>query len=151
MKYIKTFEAKKDDINLELMDAIYFNNISDTIENILKRGADINFKNDHNRTPLMVAIARERNKIARYLVKNGADINHQDNEGVTPLMLAGKMNSFEMLQLLIEAGADWNLKNNNKKDFFNYLMENKEKMIIEDYPEQYKEYLIKKDADKYNL
>ena len=70
---------------------------------------------------------------------------------MTALMIAGIMNSFEMLRLLIEAGADWSLKNNYKKDFFHYLMEDKEEIIIEDYPEEYKEYLWRKDVEKYNI
>jgi hypothetical protein len=57
-----------------------------------------------------------------------------------------------MLQILIESGANWNIKNNfSNFDFFDLLYNEDEEIIIEDYPDKYKDYLMKKDADKYNL
>jgi hypothetical protein len=50
---------------------------------------------------------------------------------------------------LIEYGADWNLLNINNKDFLDNLSD--PKLIIEKYPEKYKNYLIKKEVQEYNL
>jgi ankyrin repeat protein len=68
------------------------------------------------------------------------------------LMLWSSSNShLEIVKLLIENDADWNIKNKDKKDFMYYLSDKEKKKIIREYPEEYKEYLFKKDVEKYNL
>jgi len=154
MKYIKTFENTIFlNINDKLIDAIYFDNKVIKVKKLIESGADINYidTSNDNMTPLMVSIVRNRIEITKYLIENGADINSQDVDGKTPLMYAGSMNSFEMVQLLIEAGVDWNIKDDNGDDFFELLDDEMIKDVIENYPDEYKDYLMKKEAEKYNL
>ena len=86
------------------------------------------------------------------MIDAGADVNIQNNYGSTALILSSLGSRYlKTVQLLIEAGADWNIKNKHDKDFLDYLCDEYIKIIIKYYPEKYKEYLIKKNAEKYNL
>lgn len=60
------------------------------------------------------------------------------------------MKYLEMIYELIRAGADWNAKDNNNKDFLDYLPNYKDE-IIRKFPDKYKDYLMKQDAGKYNI
>lgn len=51
----------------------------------LEFGANINSKNIHGKTPLMLAIQNEKPKMVKFLLKNGADPNLKDKGGNTPL------------------------------------------------------------------
>ena len=81
------------------------------------------------------------------------DIDIQDTRGNTALIWAAYHSDFEIIKLLIEAGADFYIKNDLKLDFFDYLKYNQKKAIIKLYSEteQYKNYLNKKNEEKYNL
>jgi ankyrin repeat protein len=152
MKYIKKYEGVND-INWTLLREIEWDNRVDKIQKLLDQGADIEFRDsdNDNKSMLQTAIIRNREDIVRFLIEKGSDLNHQDDSGETALMMAGDVNSFTMLQILIEAGSNWLIEDNHGYDFFDYLLEDVQKMIIEDYPEKYKEYKIWKDAKKYNL
>ena len=157
MKYIKTFEKKGvsnyDALVDQLFDDIYFGNYQKVLDLIYDRSELVNSTNSsyEDDSPLLLAINRERYEIAEKLVELGADINHQNkNNHKTPLMYAGA-NSYNMITLLIDADADWNIKDSDGKDFFNYLDEDVEEMVIEDYPEEYEQYLLKKKEEKYNI
>jgi ankyrin repeat protein len=86
-----------------------------TIEALLVKGADVNAKGWHGRTPLHFAVDEFKNKrdVAELLLAKGADVNAKDNEGETPLHLA--VNGFErkrdVAELLLAKGADVNAKN----------------------------------------
>ena len=141
MKYLKKFESKND-INwnqiygLGLINAIDFDSNVSKVRDLIKQGADINFKDSDNITPLIIAIKKERHEIIDYLIKNGADINYQDDDGMTPLMHAGEVNSFTILQELIKADADWNIYDDDDYDFFDHTPEDCLDMIKVDYPEK---------------
>jgi len=157
MKYIKKYEGVND-INYSLLHAIEFDNRVDKVQKLIEEGADIEFRDPdrYNTSMLMTAIVRDREEIAEYLVKQGADLNYQDDDGGTALMYAGIYNSpFSTFQLLIEAGANWDLTDDEGREFMDCVIEDKEQMLKEDYPEKYaeyyKRYLFKKDVKKYNL
>ena len=69
-----------------LMNAIALGSI-DTIRQLLKHEADINFVIDYE-TALSVAVARNDLNIMRLLLENAADPNITDKSGVTALMYA---------------------------------------------------------------
>ena len=93
------------------------------------------------------------------LITAGVDLDITDIKGNTALILVADYHNseyqIEMIKLLIDNGADWNIKNVYKDDFLDKLYNNgNEKIkniIIELYPEKYEEYLMKKNAEKYNL
>jgi len=128
MKYIKLFEdisdEEKEYYNINLFDAAQTDDISDL----------------------------------RIALENGADIDYQNPEdGSTALIIAAYYEHHSIIKYLIEHDADWSIKDDDGLDFFDYLRPKTElgqrmvEMYIKLYPKQYQSYLLKKDANKYNL
>ena len=84
-------------------------------------------------------------------IENGADVNYKSKCGENALILSSYNGYLEIVKILIENGADWNIKSKYNKDFVDYLSNENKEIIIREYPEQYKEYLFKKEVEKYNL
>jgi hypothetical protein len=67
----------------------------------LKKGADINDKDDAGMTALHRAAAAGQKSAVIALLALGADMSETDNQGRTPLMLAAEAGHTEVLQLLV--------------------------------------------------
>ena len=76
------------------------------IGRLIAEGADINAKDPHGRTPLMVAAYRRSLKAARVLIKAGADLNALDSQRYDVLTISGVLGDAEMVRLAIASGAD---------------------------------------------
>ncbi|XP_074645395.1 ankyrin repeat and SOCS box protein 11-like [Tubulanus polymorphus] len=76
----------------------------DSIEMLLKYGADMNTQCRHGGTPLLSVVSLYP-ECALLLIKHGADVNKQDNWGVTPMYLAACNGQTEIINYLISAGA----------------------------------------------
>ena len=63
-------------------------------------GADVNFKNYAQYTPLMICCKNGNKDLAMYLIENEANVNDSDILGDTPLKIAQK-NGYEELALLL--------------------------------------------------
>jgi ankyrin repeat protein len=87
------------------------------------------------------------------IIKAGINLNTQDksDRNRTALIYSAIYDYMDIIEELIKAGADWNIKDDNGKDFLFYLHTDNEHKIKKQFPEQYKEYLMKKEAEKYNL
>jgi ankyrin repeat protein len=162
MKYLKLFERKeKDALKDKLIDNIAFGNEEEFDILLYKRFfknksfhnlQTINFVNDDNFTPLTYAVYHERIEILKKLIKFGANVNYPNSNGETPLMVAATENNLDMLRILTDNGADWNKRDISGNDFFDCLFDAEyEQILIEEYPKKYEDYIIKKDARKYNL
>ncbi|WP_371219232.1 ankyrin repeat domain-containing protein [Orientia tsutsugamushi] len=57
---------------------------------LLKKGADVNIKNQYGSTPLHAAVYHKHINIATLLLKKGADVNIKNQYGYTPLHLASQ-------------------------------------------------------------
>jgi ankyrin repeat protein len=77
------------------------------VQDLIKRGADVDAKRNDGGTPLHWASERNYIEIAKLLIKAGADLEAKTDWGWTPLHWA---NSVAIADLLIEAGADVNAK-----------------------------------------
>lgn len=163
MKYIKKYEETNVQLGLEI--AVHQNKI-DLVKDAIKSGADPNIKDVFNTDLLAIAITNNNVAIVKELLNAGADPNNKDSFGNTHLIMAARdrftrnkvrsgynFNKYEenILEELIMAGADWNLKNNEGKDFFDFLIGYFRQPLREKYPEQYKEYQMRKEEEKYNL
>ncbi|MFH1197299.1 MAG: ankyrin repeat domain-containing protein, partial [bacterium] len=56
-------------------------------------------------TPLHIAVANQKDNIAKYLIDAGSDVNAKSNSGETPLHIAAKMRNSDLAALLILKGA----------------------------------------------
>jgi ankyrin repeat protein/transposase-like protein len=89
---------------------------------LVAAGADVNFKNDHGRTALMIAATKGHADIVKALIAAGADVNAKGNltsgsirsvykgEGASALTEAVRVGNLDCVNALIEAGSDVNAK-----------------------------------------
>jgi ankyrin repeat protein len=86
---------------------------------LIARGADIDAKNRHGQTPLLIAIDKGYGfmapMLAPMLIDRGADISVKDNHGNTALHIAIVKGNVEMALALLACGIDFDVKNANGK------------------------------------
>ena len=76
------------------------------IRRLIAQGAEIDSKDRHGQTGLMVASMRGYTAVVRVLVENGAALNDTAKYNLSALMLAVINGHAEIVQLLSDAGAD---------------------------------------------
>jgi hypothetical protein len=72
---------------------------------LLDQGAAVDGRDEHGRTPLMLAVMLSRPDVVRVLLARGADPNIADDTGRTPLQQAKQESQPEIAALLETAGA----------------------------------------------
>ncbi|MFI6938985.1 ankyrin repeat domain-containing protein [Streptomyces sp. NPDC050418] len=77
----------------------------------LADGADIEHRDEHRRTPLLIAAADDCVAAAEALVAAGADPNAQDEQSDSPWLVTGVTGSVRMMRVLLPAGPDLKLRN----------------------------------------
>ncbi len=124
------------------------------VDDLLKKNADVNIKDEYGWTPLMYAVFRSDGETVDKLLLRGADINAQDRDGVTPLIAAillapppfmlaymppdGRLGR-DVAIFLIAKGADPNRPDNDGNTPLIYAVNREQGLIAEA--------LIKKGAD----
>mmetsp|Transcript_15260 Transcript_15260/g.32953 ORF Transcript_15260/g.32953 Transcript_15260/m.32953 type:complete len:422 (-) Transcript_15260:288-1553(-) len=83
---------------------------SETIQMMLKCGADIHAVNPRGRGVLHLACCENDQQAIETLIEGQADPNAQDLAGFTSLMWAAGRNSVESVKMLLDYEADMNLK-----------------------------------------
>lgn len=81
------------------------------IEQLIKFGANVNYINCENQTPLMQAVVKGDKKLVELLLSNGAKIDLQDVKGETALFKAAFHRHKEIYDLLLNNNANKFLKN----------------------------------------
>src|SRR5262249_22548844 len=71
------------------------------ILDLLKKGADVNDKDDAGRAALHKAAAAGHKSAVVALLAFGADMGERDAQGISPLMAAGEAGNAEILNLLL--------------------------------------------------
>jgi len=147
MKHLKKYQAAYD-----LNDAVNDGDIN-TVKNILKyEFIDIDYQSGtRGDTPLLFATYRKNIPIIKMLIEAGADVNKSNDNYWTPLFVSS-VYSFdsELCKIFVDAGANFNVKVDNFYMFDN-LSKDHQNILIEKFPELYKDFLTHKEADKYNL
>ena len=78
----------------------------DLVEDLLRRGADLEARDEQGSTALMYAANAAEDEVVRLLVDAGADGDARDAEGSTPLMFAAQRGSTRAVKRLLAAGVD---------------------------------------------
>ena len=87
-------------------------NAYDTVELLLKNGADVNKESTSGDIPLHIAVRENARETAEVLLKHGANPNAEQKKDLnTPLGAAAKNNAHEIAGLLLKHGADINAVN----------------------------------------
>ncbi|MDA0999718.1 MAG: ankyrin repeat domain-containing protein [bacterium] len=79
------------------------------IGRLAKGGANLNARDGHGRTPLMVAAYGGHHAAARSLIESGADLNARDQARYDVITIAAVANDLKMLRIAIAAGANTGL------------------------------------------
>ena len=77
-----------------------------TVGRMLDEGTDVNSRDTHSQTGLMIAAQRGHLAVVRALIGRGADLNQSAKYHLTALMLAVINRHAEVVRVLVEAGAD---------------------------------------------
>lgn len=75
------------------------------MENLIRRGIDINIADGMGRTPLMFAARAGNLEYVNWILGQGADLSKTDNNGYTALSLAVTYGRFDCVQSLLDAGC----------------------------------------------
>ena len=77
-----------------------------SLESLLKKGADINGRDDDGFTPLMWAAASGNEECTKLLIKKHAPLESKDKQGSTALLNAAGMGAVMTVKMLLDKGAD---------------------------------------------
>ena len=88
------------------------NNFPDIVEQLVRRGADVNLPRSDGATPLYVAAHKRYLKVARTLLQApGIKVNQAAGGRFIPLKAAARKGHKDIVRLLLRNGADPNIKN----------------------------------------
>ena len=90
-----------------------------TVSELIAHG-NINERDKHGNTPLMIALTKNHTEVARLLIERGADINGQSTAGVTALIFASINGNMEIIRLLIDKHVEINVKDYEGKTALTY-------------------------------
>jgi ankyrin repeat protein len=79
---------------------------SSQLEALAAAGTDIDARDEHGQTALMIAARDGRVSVVRWLIAHGAGVNHCARFGLSALMLAVINGRDAIVGLLADAGAD---------------------------------------------
>jgi|HubBroStandDraft_3_1064219.scaffolds.fasta_scaffold148941_2 ankyrin repeat protein len=93
--------------------ALYQARNAKVAEALIKHGADVNARDDHQQTPIFMQTAGTSLDVVDVLLRHGADINARDNENETPLISAVTQADPTMVAALVARGADMSVRDSN--------------------------------------
>ena len=106
-------QEKQQQLNEELIQAIKDKKDLSIIEEIIKKGADVNCAGKDGLTALYVACQNGHSETVKILIEKGADVKQGDNDGSTPLHFACENGHSETAKILIDNGADFKQGDND--------------------------------------
>lgn len=89
----------------------------ETLRRLLTAGADINARDRHGQTALMIAAQDGQAGMVRFLVEHGAALNHTAKYRLSALMLAVIRGHADIVRTLVEAGADLTIRGTGAPGF----------------------------------
>ena len=103
---LPTKKAAKIALSTQLLFTISGNKPLETINLLIGEGADVNFKNESGRTPLIAAVMTNNPELVEFLLKHGADVNGMNSNGNTALFVAISEGKERVIPTLLSANAD---------------------------------------------
>jgi ankyrin repeat protein len=98
-------DSKHEGVGPAIWDAVSNGNL-EMVKALKEAGADMdNVGGPNAASPLTVAIVKNHNSVARYLISRGVDVNLAGTDGGTPAFIAAALGNLEILKLLEKAGA----------------------------------------------
>ena len=100
-------------------------------------GAEVDTRDKANRTPLHLAIRRNRSMLVEILLENGADLNAENNEGMTPFQILVEKNTnddsnlLDLAQVLLKHGAEVNRRNKDGQNPLHLAMRRNQSRLME--------------------
>lgn len=110
---VPTLLLRSPDGNTDLMEAVVAGK-NEVVETLLYEGADLEAKNDRNRTALILAAIEGHDQIVKTLLYNGAAIEAKNKNGSTALIFAADYGHEKVVNTLIKNGAEINARNEKK-------------------------------------
>lgn len=102
-------KQKKEKYTYRLISAVAKSDIK-TVEILLKKGADVNYKDFSGKVPLRIAMENNNKNMISLLLEKGAKIEFKDSKGCTILLNAVEHGNVDMVSFLLEKGAFINCK-----------------------------------------
>jgi ankyrin repeat protein len=84
---------------------------------LLSKGTDVNGRNRHGQTAVMIAATEGHASAVRLLAEHGADLNHTAKYGLSALMIAVVRGHVDVVRALTSAGADRAIKGTGAPGF----------------------------------
>lgn len=88
------------------------------VTRLLEAGADVDAKDQHGQTALMIAARDGRVEIVRTLLLHRAELDHTAKYHLTALMLAVINGRTEIVRALVGAGADRSVRGSGAPGFY---------------------------------
>src|SRR5262245_19374605 len=88
-----------------------------SVERLASAGVDVNARDAHGQTALMLAAMRGHAAIVSYLIDRGVDLNHTAKYHLSALMLAIINGHDAIARALVEAGADVSIRGTGAPGF----------------------------------
>jgi ankyrin repeat protein len=104
------------DMTREWEDAVHRGSIEE-LQRLFEGGADIDGRDRHGQTALMLAAVQGHGPVAGWLVERGAALDHTAKYGLSALMLAVVGGHLDVVRRLADAGANLSLRGTGAPGF----------------------------------
>lgn len=103
------------------------------IQYVIGVGANVNVRDNRERTPLFYAIEKGSEEVVQAFINNkNTDVMARDQDGLTPLHVAVQVGRFNIIKCLCETGVvDINARDNKGRTPLFYAIEEKNNLNIE--------------------
>ena len=112
----------KEDLESQLLLLAKFGHLT-KIKELLKRGANVNVRDEDGDAPLMWATEGGQDVVIKVLLQHGAKVNAKGSFQRTPLIEAADRGFLSTVELLLKSGADVNLRDGDGKTALDYAKE----------------------------
>ena len=89
----------------------------DELERLVAGGADVDARDEHGQTALMLAAVEGHGHVVEWLVEHGAALDHAAKYGLSALMLAVVNGHVDVARILVRKGADLALRGTGAPGF----------------------------------